>query len=910
MNLRGFGRWLLRAGLTAIAVGGALGNGGFILSAAAAGAESSPAYMRANGGFGGYFESSTLSRLQLAPEGEVVRGLIDRDGTIDWRIEARPVFDGAGLKGEATGGGRRVPWTASWRDDALVVKWADRELVYHRTVPLSPVLTKLGSVRVNPKNRWTLAVYLGGDNNLEAAALADLQEMRAALPAEGVEVIALIDRAKGFEIDERGDWTDSRILRIRPNGAPDEILARPGELDTGDAETLASFLTSAFLTFPAEHYAAVIWNHGGGWTGVVTDEDVPTHPGKTNMLNLIDIRVALRTAILHGTRRPLDLLGFDACNMAQLEVALQVNDLARFMTASEAIVPGLGYPYDRILPMLGDRSKNPRAVAIGIADAFAGSYRDFRDETTTVSAIDLGAVPDVARALSDFAFLGEVFKESYWPAVQRALFYAESYGARSERLLPGSLPSIDVRDLVHRIAEGMKPIPLDQWVNTLDAALDRAVLASRNGDLRHRSGGLAIFGPRIASQAVPGYAITPLARANDWTKLLASAREQAAKHTMDPIEFSDVTLVASMIEGRQVVRPFDADSINFTLKGTSIVELLQIDQQRDGPGWAVLRKRWVPDPLWMGRVKQGATEVTDLFMPRFVDGENRLQIELTGQRFLVTDGTNTVNLTLDATAPDHGAAMIARANYYPRGSTVAEPVEFSFDPVWWIATELKRLKGDPNIAQRPLAPKDGDEFTFIIETVDDQGNEATIETARLTWRGRGPALLFAQDDPGEYRSTFVARTLDGREFYVAVDYPVEANPAMTEWIESWKDIDWTKLHGNWNRHVLLPEGGTLDTKTRTTIAAASGPAGVFEVTSEVVINGRTESLPQYWVFQPGPVPSLRIISPVAGSPDLCWFGPARLGQEDKTPWLALKALQVGGVTWRWDLSLYDQLRLK
>ena len=878
--------------------------------AAASPAAEPPAFERVNAGFAGHFESSSLARLRLATENDTVRGILDRDDSQEWKLTARVVDDGTGLAGETSNGNHKVRWTATWRDDALITRLDGREIVFYRTAPLAPALARLATRPPAPRSRWTVAVYLGADNNLEAAALADLREMRAALPARGVELIVLIDRAKGYS-DEEGDWTDTRVLRLRPGGEADQVLATPGELDTGDAETLAGFLTGAFHAFPAEHHAVVIWNHGGGWTGVVTDEDLPGQAGKANMLNLVDVRMALRTAMLHATRRPVDLLAFDACNMAQLEVALQVSDLALFMTASEAVVPGYGYPYERILPLLADPANDARTVAVGIAEAFAESYREGKDETTTVSALDLAAVPAVARALSDFAFVGEVFKESYWPAVQRALFYAESYGARSERLAPHALPSTDIRDLVHRIAAGMAPLPLDRWVRQVDAALDRAVLAARNGDLRHRSGGLALFAPRLPVQAVPAYAITPLARNNDWTKLLASARQEAARHAHDALAFSDVTLISSTSGGRQVVRPFDADAIAFTLTGNSVVEVLQVDQQRDGEGWATLRKRWVPDPMWMQRVQEGATEVTDLFMPRFVDGENRLQVELTGQRFLVSDGVNTLNLTLDATAPDHGAPLVARAVYYAGNAQTGEAVEVAFDPVWWVVIGLRRLGGDPAIAPRPIRPTEGDRIAFIIETMDDAGEPGEVETVPLPWRGRGPTLLFAQDEPGDYRSVFIARTLDGRAHTVAVDYPVEANPAVTEWTESWQNVDWSRLAGRWQRHVLAPDGSKVDTHTPTVLklAAGAGP-GVFEVATEVEIAGRKETLAQFWLFQPGPVPSLRIIHPTAGSPDLCWYGPARLGQDEKTPWLALKALQVGGVTWRWDLSLYDQLRLR
>ena len=47
------------------------------------------------------------------------------------------------------------------------------------------------------------------------------------------------------------------------------------------------------------------------------------------------------------TGREIDLLGFDACLMNMLEVALSTPGTARFIVGSEELEPGDGWPYDR-----------------------------------------------------------------------------------------------------------------------------------------------------------------------------------------------------------------------------------------------------------------------------------------------------------------------------------------------------------------------------------------------------------------------------------------------------------------------------------------------------------------------------------------------------------------------------------
>lgn len=53
---------------------------------------------------------------------------------------------------------------------------------------------------------WTIMVYLDGDNNLEEAALTDMNEMEMVnLNGEGVKVIVLIDRCNDYTTAD-GDW--------------------------------------------------------------------------------------------------------------------------------------------------------------------------------------------------------------------------------------------------------------------------------------------------------------------------------------------------------------------------------------------------------------------------------------------------------------------------------------------------------------------------------------------------------------------------------------------------------------------------------------------------------------------------------------------------------------------------------
>ena len=126
------------------------------------------------------------------------------------------------------------------------------------------------------EREWTIMAFVNGDNNLEAAALADLLEMEKGLPEGGtVEVIALLDRSDKYTKD-LGDWSGARVFHVKRSAdektLASEQLADLGPLDMSGANTLVRFVKAATAKYPAKKTALVMWNHGGGWGGMSSDE--------------------------------------------------------------------------------------------------------------------------------------------------------------------------------------------------------------------------------------------------------------------------------------------------------------------------------------------------------------------------------------------------------------------------------------------------------------------------------------------------------------------------------------------------------------------------------------------------------------------------------------------------------------
>jgi hypothetical protein len=92
--------------------------------------------------------------------------------------------------------------------------------------------------------KWTVMVYLAGDNNLDSAGVVDLKEMKKVGSTGEVAVVAQFDR-----IGNKG--TTKRYF-IRKGGTLDaDAVADLGETNTGDPKVLRDFILWAARAYPA-----------------------------------------------------------------------------------------------------------------------------------------------------------------------------------------------------------------------------------------------------------------------------------------------------------------------------------------------------------------------------------------------------------------------------------------------------------------------------------------------------------------------------------------------------------------------------------------------------------------------------------------------------------------------------------
>lgn len=281
--------------------------------------------------------------------------------------------------------------------------------------------------------KWNFLVYLDGDNNLEAAGIADLNEMEAVGSTAEVNILVLLDRAPGYDTSN-GDWTGTRLYGVVRDddqyNINSQVICDYGELDMSDPETLKDFIVYCQRNFPAEHTVLTLWNHGGGVyprsiIAPTYEENMKFTGGTTNPLRgicwdstsssgvedpaqeawhcLTTDEVAAALAAAAGeTGKRIDVINLDACLMQMIEVAYEWREQADFLVGSEENMPAAGNNYRTLLTRLtSNPDLSPQDLAANLVEDYYNHYSIY-GSSTTYSALKLAGMNELFLKFQEF----------------------------------------------------------------------------------------------------------------------------------------------------------------------------------------------------------------------------------------------------------------------------------------------------------------------------------------------------------------------------------------------------------------------------------------------------------------------------------------------------------------------------
>jgi hypothetical protein len=279
---------------------------------------------------------------------------------------------------------------------------------------------------------WSMLVYMAADNNLEAYGIQDFLEMAEVGSTRDVTIAVTFDRAKGYSTDQ-GNWTGTKRGIVQKGDRPTSSWGKDlGEQNMGSASTLSSFLTWGIEAAPALRYELVIWNHGGGWNRIATDDG-----SLGDALSADEITTALAPI------RKLDIIGADACYMSMVEFAYQLRSEADYFVGASAAEQAEGWNYSTLLR---DLNANPIASSRIVAQSIVASDRR-QTATWNLSAIDLATLDNLNASISQLvdSLISPPPGSSTLSATQTAQVLNALQSSRSKALTFGS-DSLGFRD--------------------------------------------------------------------------------------------------------------------------------------------------------------------------------------------------------------------------------------------------------------------------------------------------------------------------------------------------------------------------------------------------------------------------------------------------------------------------------
>lgn len=395
-----------------------------------------------------------------------------------------------------------VSESSTTRGDIYEDEFFEGEFIGEEFIEESTQISESSDIFPSDTVDYTILMYVVG-SDLESQwflATKDFQEMIQGDPNDSINVIIESGGSKAKPEGERTiDFTTVQRLQIK-NGDIHQ-LDNLGNQNMGLSKTLTDFLDWGTSSFPAENYVLILWNHGSGVNGYGHDEI------NHDLLSLDELENALDAA-KNKNNVTYEIIGFDACLMATIEVANILKDYANYMVASEELEVGDGWKYDEIIASLNDNSKQSGAeLGKVIADSFfadtkaksTGNYDLSR--ATTLSVIDLGAIPALNESINLLTSkIENDIDKTDMPKFSVSLRDSERYGIDSRGEDSGHM---DIRHFSDNVSEYLPQFQGDS--DKVKQDLDNAVIYSVKGSARPQANGLSIYMPTTSDAVSTNY---------------------------------------------------------------------------------------------------------------------------------------------------------------------------------------------------------------------------------------------------------------------------------------------------------------------------------------------------------------------------------------------------------------------
>lgn len=440
-------------------------------------------------------------------------------------------------------------------------------------------------------------------------------------------------------------------------------------------ESLQHFLETLDALGSFDRRMFTFWDHGSAYEGVCYDENFPND---NLTLNEID-------TVFKQQAAAFDIVGMDACLMANYAVAQTLHPYADYLLASEELEPGHGWDYSGVLYAAGVQAdKDPVAIGTKAVNSYIDSPDHAQSSGKTLSLVDLKALPALTAAFDAFNENRDYTDISLFKPMAYGMLRSRHYAEE-----PGGFLSQDFGTYLDFLKEA------NQSVDGTLAALQKSIVYNRHEEDRNGSTGLSLLNPFMNDAVVEEY--TKIQTLTDTWKTALTQLDVVMQNDTQAPQITDFDAICTQESEtgscmsitdntaiKQILFSFFVDSGNdFYLRIGAISFLENIDDDfYFFPGNLVNEVPMINDP------KQGKSFLPLFFMEEVSDGGKTYDIFM-------------LNITLNG-----GPAMMQLA--LDANNTLVD-------------AEVMPLIGDTVSNSRPLAADDN--VSYTIELYDTNGTE-------------------------------------------------------------------------------------------------------------------------------------------------------------------------------------------
>lgn len=355
----------------------------------------------------------------------------------------------------------------------------------------APAPSEGGDIAPLAPKKWTVLLWSNSDNNLYRFLQADIDEAEKVGTTENLNVVVQTDHRP-----KKGETVRMLLETNNKPGVNSTVIQKLGQNNMGDPKELSKFIQWGMEKFPAEHYMVILSDHGAAWQGACQDE------GSNGWMTTPMIKEGLMDA-QKATGVKVDVVGFDACLMANAEVLHELKDTCNYMVASEETEGGAGWQYNRVLSkdMLSGAETamrmarenrldfTPAEMVQNVVSMAAGNSGDL----PTMSAFDMSKVEDLTKAVGGFS---EAIVKSEVPGKE---FGQIKYATQ------GFAECKDLFDFADKVGTGLgeKDAKLAEAAKGVKAAIENVLVAESHSTKYPGAHGVTI---ELNTQRGPGLA--------------------------------------------------------------------------------------------------------------------------------------------------------------------------------------------------------------------------------------------------------------------------------------------------------------------------------------------------------------------------------------------------------------------